>query len=53
MQRRLIAVVVERAGRMRTAHIEEDPDGRCSLPDRRLSLNTFQTDHEIPMKKCS
>ena len=42
MQRRLIVVAVERAGKTRTAHIEEDPDGRYSLPDRRSSLNTFQ-----------
>ena len=50
MQRRLAVVAVERAGKMRTAHIEEDLDGRCSLPGRRLSLNTFGVNEEIQKK---
>lgn len=47
MQRRLAVVAVELAGKMRIAHIEEGPDGRCSLRDRRLNLNTFEVNGEI------
>ena len=53
MQRRLAVVAVERAGKMRTAHIEEGPDGHCSLPDRRLNLNTFEVNEETQKEKCS
>ena len=53
MQRCLAVVAVELAGKMRTVHIEEGPDGRCSLPDRRLNLNTFEVNEEIQKKKCS
>lgn len=53
MQRRLTVVAVELAGRMRTAHIEEGPDGRYCLPERRLNLNTFGFNKEIQEKKRS
>ncbi len=53
MQRRLAVVAVERAGKMRTAHIEEGPDGRCSLLEKRLNLNTFEVSEEIQKERCS
>ena len=53
MQRRLTVVAVESAGKMKTAHIEEGPDGRYSLPDRHLNLNTFEVNEEIRKKNCS
>ena len=53
MQSRLTVVAVELAGKMRTAHIEEGPDGRCSLPDRRLNLSTFEVNEVIQKGKCS
>ena len=53
VQRRLAVVAVERAGKRRTAHIEEGPDGHCSLLDRRLNLNTFEVNEETQKEKCS
>ncbi len=53
MQSRLTVAAVELAGKMRTVHIEEGPDGRCSLPDRRLNLNTFEVNEVMQQEKRS
>ena len=49
----MAAVAADLAGRTKTVRIGEDLGGRCSLPDRRLNVNTLYLGRDPPKQQLS